>query len=291
MNRKARSTTVDEAKPASANYHANALARGLAMLEMLAAAEEPLTVAEFSAETGLPKSTLVRLLGVLSEMEYVVRVDERPGYRLGHKVYRLSNAYLSSLDLSVVADDHLGPLADRTGQTANLGLLDGDQVIHVGVHEPDRPIRYRANLGYRDHAYCTGLGKLLLAYLDEAELDDHLPGDDPYPRFTEHTITARDEVGRELKRIRGRGYAYDDNERGVGLRCLAVPVVVDDVVLAAVSVSGPSGEFDHDRQTGYLDRLRETAAELADNADAVAALQILHRSLRATEPTQEQPDV
>jgi DNA-binding IclR family transcriptional regulator len=277
--RTTRRTSVDDDRPASANYHANALARGLALLELLSTGAEPFTLVEISEATGLPKSTLVRLLAVLAEMEYIVRVDERPSYRLGHKVLRLSNAYMSSLDLSVVADRYLVPLADRTGQTANLGMLDRDQVIHVGVHEPDRPIRFHASPGVRDHSYCTGLGKLLLSRLPAERLADHVPAD-PFARFTDDTITTMDELTRELRLIERRGYAFDDNERSVGLRCVAVPVEVDGETLAAVSVSGPSGEFGPDRQQFYLERLTETAAELAGDPDTAAAMRIVHSSLR-----------
>jgi IclR family acetate operon transcriptional repressor len=131
LARTTRRASVDDSKPASANYHANALARGLALLEMLAAAPEPLTLNDFNESTALPKSTLVRLLAVLSEMEYVVRIDERPSYRLGHKVQRLASSYVSTLDLTVVAEAYLKPVALRTGQTANLGVLDGNRVLHI----------------------------------------------------------------------------------------------------------------------------------------------------------------
>lgn len=277
--RSSRRGSIDDEKPASANYHANALARGLGLLELLAAGSEPLTLIDISESTGLPKSTLVRLLSVLGEMDYVARVDDRPSYRLGHKVLRLANAYMSSLDLSVVADTYLAPLAEHTGQTANLGMLDGDQVIHVAVHEPDRPIRFRATSGTRDHSYCTGLGKVLLSKAPEDRLVDHLPPA-PFPRFTDQTITTMDELLRELRRIERRGYAFDDNERSVGLRCVAVPIELDGESVAAVSVSGPSGEFGPDRQQVYLERLQETAADLAGDPDAAAALLIVHRSLR-----------
>lgn len=281
--RTTRRVSVDDDRPASANYHANALVRGLVLLELLATGPDPMTLSEISEATGLPKSTLVRLLSVLNEMDYIVRVDDRPSYRLGHKVLRLSDAYMSSLDLSVVADRYLGPLAVRTGQTANLGMLDGDQVVHVAVHEPDRPIRYRASAGVRDHSYCTGLGKMLLSRLAPEQLATHLPAD-PFPRFTDSTITTMDELTRELRRTQRRGYAFDDNERSVGLRCLAVPVQVDGECLAAVSVSGPSGEFGPDRQQSFLERLMESAAELAGDPDTAAALRIVHDSLRPAEP-------
>jgi DNA-binding IclR family transcriptional regulator len=276
----ARRTSVDDARPASANYHAAALARGLALLEMLAAKPEPLTLGDFSDATALPKSTLVRLLAVLSEMEYVVRVDDRPAFRLGHKVQRLASAYVSTLDLSVVAESYLGPVARRTGQTANLGVLDGNQVLHICVAEPDRPLRFTTALGARDHTYCTGLGKVLLAELPDEQLADRLPAE-PFPAFTDSTITTLAELRRDLRRVGRRGYALDDSERNVGLRCVAVGVRVGADCLAAVSVSGPAGEFTAAKQREFVATLDEVAKAMADDADFTAALRIVHRSLRA----------
>ena len=275
-----RSVSAEDAnRPASANYHANALVRGLALLEQLAARSRPQTLNDFSDGTDLPKSTLVRLLSVLSEMEYVVRVDDRPSYRLGHKVQRLATAYISSLDLSVLAAAHLAPLAAKTGHTANLGVLDGDQVLHLCVNEPDRPLRFTAPPGTRDHTYCTGLGKLLLANIDAKYLSACTPAE-PFPRFTENTITTLDQLTRELRRISRRGYALDDNERTAGLRCVAVPVEVDGQCLAAASVSGPSAEFTPTKQEEYAGLLSKVAAQLAADPDFVAQLRIVYRSLR-----------
>lgn len=266
--------SVDDSKPASANYHANALARGLALLEMLAAGSQPLTLNDFSVSTALPKSTLVRLLAVLSEMEYVVRLDERPSYRLGHKVHRLASSYMSTLDLTVVAREYLRPLAEGTGQTANLGVLDGDQVLRLCVAEPDRPLRFTTVLGSRDHAYCTALGKALLADLP----DDAVPAG-PFRAFTEHTITSVEDLRRDLRKTARRGYALDDNERSFGLRCVAVPVRVDGECLAALSVSGPAGEFTTARQHEYVARLDEVAKIMPDDPDFTTALRIVHHSL------------
>jgi len=270
---------LEEVRPVSANYHANALARGIALLEQMASQPSPLTLNDFVDTTGLPKSTLVRLLSVLCELEYAVRVDDRPSFRLGHKVQRLATAYVSSLDLSVVAQAYLGPLARHTGQTANLGVLDGNQVLHICVAEPDRPLRFTSATGARDHSYCTGLGKLLLAHLDPDRLAACTPAE-PFPAFTDQTVRTLDQLRKDLRRTLRRGYALDDNERSVGLRCVAVPVVVDGVCLAAVSVSGPSGEFTTAAQEVYVAALRDVAAKLVIDPDFNAALQIVHRSLR-----------
>ncbi|HEY3686818.1 MAG TPA: IclR family transcriptional regulator [Streptosporangiaceae bacterium] len=271
--------TVDDSRPASANYHANALARGLALLEGLAERDRPLTLNDFNGRTGLPKSTLVRLLAVLEEMDYVVRIDDRPAYRLGHKILALSNAYVTGLDLSVVAGDDLARLAAETGQTANLGVLDGRDVLHVCVREPDRPIRFTTMTGARDAPYCTGLGKMLLSQVDPDDLDAHLPPA-PYPRRTDGTLTTRDALAADLRTSAERGYAMDDNEGSVGLRCVAVPVVVDGACLAAVSVSGPSAEFTDEARAAFIAALHETAGRLAGAADVTAALRFLRKSLR-----------
>lgn len=279
MARTTRQTSVDDSKPASANYHANALARGLALLEMLAEAPEPLTLTEFNDATALPKSTLVRLLAVLTEMEYIVRVDERPAYRLGHKVQGLASAYVSTLDVTLVAESYLKPVAERTGQTANLGVLDGDQVLHICVAEPDRPLRFTTMLGARDHTYCTGLGKVLLSALPPDRLGDVVPPE-PFHAFTENTLTTQTDLRRDLDRANRRGYALDDNERNAGLRCVAVGIRIEGRVMAAVSVSGPAGEFGTAKRQEYVAALDDVAKAMADDPDFAAALRIVHRSLR-----------
>ena len=275
--------SVDDARPASANYHANALARGLALLEMIAREGRPLTLSDLSDGTSLPKSTLVRLLAVLTELEYLVRVDEQPSYRLGHKVQGLATSYLTTLDLSEVARPHLSPVAGQTGQTANLGVIDGDQVLHVCVAEPDRPLRFTTATGARDHLYCTGLGKRLLAELEPGLVPTCLPAE-PWPAFTDNTHTTLDSLRDDLRGIAERGYALDDNERGAGLRCVAVSVPVRGEAgeaVAAVSVSGPTGEFDAAQQQRYVARLNQAAADLAADPDVEAALRLVRRSLRA----------
>lgn len=277
-----RRMAIDDDRPASSNYHAHALARGLALLELLATAQQPMTLTEFHEQTDLPKSTLVRLLAVLTEMNYVTRVDERPAFRLAHKVLDLSTAYVSSLDAAASARPYLAELASDTGYTANLGVLDGDQVLHLCVVEPDRPIRYTAQTGSRDFAYCTGLGKLLLSRIPTQWLSRHLP-DEPFPRRTGKTIVTEADLVRELRAVERRGYAFDDDEDIVGLRCLAVPVEVDGDCVAALSLSGPSGEFTPSHHAKHLEPLRATAARMSSDRDLGAVLRITHRSLLPVE--------
>lgn len=265
------------------NYHTHALTRGLLLLELLGKEDPPLTLSDLHERSGLPKSTLVRLLSALTELQFAVRVDDRPAYRLGHQVMDLARSYVNSLDISQVAGDYLADLSDSSRQTSNLGVLDGDQVLHVCVRTPDRPLRFQTVAGDRAPTYCTGLGKMLLATLDPATVDGHLPPG-PFEKFTDHTIADRDVLHRDLRETAKRGYAFDDNEHSHGLRCLAVPVTANGTVVAAVSVSGPSAEFDAEHQGRFLEQLRAAADRLAADPEVVDALQKVRPQTRGSTP-------
>ncbi len=262
-----------------ANYHVAALTRGLVILRALSEAGSPLGLASLRERTTMPKSTLVRLLSVLTEAEYVVRVDETPSFWLGPSVMPLAESYASSLDISSSAGDVLGRLAAASGQTANVAILDGPDVVHLCVVEPDRPIRFRASTGSREAAYRTGLGKVLLAFTDVAQVDEHLPPE-PYPTMTKRTITKRRDLLSELEHIRRAGFAFDNEEGDVGVCCLAVPIRRGSEVVAAISVTGPAGEFTAAAREHLLSPMREAALSLERTDQFYYALQIVRRSLR-----------
>lgn len=245
-------------------YHVAALARGLAVLTELAAMGAPATLVTLSERTHVPKSTLVRLLSVMTELNYVTRTDARPAFWLGPAVMPLGRAYAASLDITAVARPVLAGLAAESGQTANLGILDGTEIVHLCVVEPDRPIRFLAAPGSRDGTYHTGLGKLLLAYLDPADVPAHVPPE-PYPARTSRTIRHHAGLAAALAEIRRAGYAFDDQEGDLGVRCLAVPVRVGGQVIAALSISGPTGELEPGAHPGFVALLHAAAAGLAES--------------------------
>lgn len=261
------------------NYHARALSRGLEILRTLRGSDDGVTLAELHERTSHPKSTLVRLLGVLEEEGFVLRIDERPSWTLGFAVIDLASDRLEAVGVPALARPLLSALAGETGATCNLGVLDGRQVLHVYVEEPDRPLRFRSSTGSRDDAYCTGLGKLLLAHCDEARLGDHLPAEEPYPRRTEHTRVTRARLEADLAETRERGYSFDDEEGAVGVRCLAVPLTSGGECVAALSTAGAASELapsEHDRILGHL---RATAARIEAHPALINALRITARSL------------
>lgn len=253
------------------SYQSQGLVRALKVLRLLGTSERPLSLADLSLSLSLPKSTLVRLLAILEEQEFVYREGNPPAYVVGHAVLEISETYRRQADTVAVATPVLRELALRTGLTANIGVLEGRWVLHVCVQEPDRPLRFRSSNGSLDHTYCTGLGKLLLSRVPAERIADHLP-DEPFSPFTPHTITTRPALDDEFARIRERGYSIDDQERDLGVVCLAVPIPTADDINIALSVSGPAGELDAAQREHVLPLLRARAEDLAASGRFVASL-------------------
>jgi IclR family acetate operon transcriptional repressor len=242
------------------SYHSQGLNRALAILRLLGKADTPLTLASIASQLGLPKSTVVRLLNVMEDEGFVRRSEEHPAYAIGHAIHEIAEGYRPP-SMSEVTAPVLGRLADEVGFTANLGLLEGPSVLHLHVAEPHRALRF-ATGGTLDHAYCTGLGKLLMSVLPDDAIDPHLPRAEPYASFAPRTITTRAGIVDELARIREAGYSVDDEERNRGVTCMAVLLPTTDAPTLALSVSAPSGELGPSARETLLPVLRAAAAEL-----------------------------
>ncbi len=232
-------------------YQIRALDRGLDILEAFTLSVPELTIGEIGERAGLPKPTVVRLLSVLSERGYVERVPGAERYRLGVRTLEVGSVFLQSTTIEAEAHPIMRRLADGTGQTANLGILDKHQVVHIEVVAPDRPVRFWASIGKREDAYVSGLGKVLLSALPAQSREFYLR--QVRVAITPNTITDADALRAELDRIVERGYAIDDEESNPGVVCIAAPIRDGGGrITAAVSISGPRAEFDAD---GNMDRL------------------------------------
>ncbi len=260
----------------SNTYHAQALSRGLSILSWLGNRGRAATLAELRAETDLPKSTLTRLLAVMERDHFVTRSDDGPSYALGPAVVELAESYLSIADATALARPYLHDLAEELGLTTNLAILDSSHIVHVCTKEPSRALRYRASL-IRDHAHGTALGKVLLAHLSPDRLSAHLP-DEPYPARTEHTLRTFEELETQLVVVRSDGFAIDDEESDVGVRCIAAPLVSNSRCVAAVSASGPAAELSRDKLPDLKAHLSGTARKLA--ADRALLLALRQTSLQ-----------
>ncbi len=214
------------------------VSRAIRTLELIADAGE-LGVSELGRRLGVHKATASRLAATLAERGLIERDPDTERYRLGFGLIRLAGAAMAGLDLVRTARPILEDLADRTRETANLGVLSGDDVIYVDQSSGARSIVSVSWVGRRTPLHCTAAGKVLLAFGDEAERDRLLAM--PLARETARTIVDIEELGAQLEQVRTRGFAQTQEELEDGLNAVAAPVrQADGRTAAALSVSGPA---------------------------------------------------
>jgi IclR family acetate operon transcriptional repressor len=212
------------------------LERAFDLLERMADAGGEVGLSELSAGSGLPLPTIHRLMRTLVACGYVRQQPNRR-YALGPRLIRLGES--ASRLLGTWARPYLAELVEATGETANMALLDGDEVVYVAQVPSRHSMRMFTEVGRRVLPHSTGVGKALLADVPPQDVRALLARTG-MPAATERTITEPDAFLAELGRIRDLGYAVDDNEQEVGVRCLAV-TVPDSPTAAAISISGPAG--------------------------------------------------
>jgi IclR family transcriptional regulator, pca regulon regulatory protein len=239
------------------------LARGLRVLSAFDAGDargRGLNIAELSVRTGIPRAAVRRCLYTLSKLGYV---GEGPRFTLRPKVLSLGHAQLTSQAPWAAAQALLDRCRDRLRESCSLGMLDGDDVQYVARSERVRIMSIALRVGSRLPAYCTSMGRVLLAQLDDARLDSYLERAALTAR-TERTITSRTRLRELIEAVRRARYAIVDQELEIGLRSLAVPVCdASGRVIAALNAGTPSARVSlRELQQRFLPELRAAAAEL-----------------------------
>jgi IclR family acetate operon transcriptional repressor len=234
------------------------LERAFDLLERMADAGGEVGLSELSAGGGLPLPTIHRLMRTLVACGYVRQQPNRR-YALGPRLIRLGES--ASRLLGSWARPYLAELVEATGETANMALLDGDEVVYVAQAPSRHSMRMFTEVGRRVLPHSTGVGKALLADVPPDEVRALLARTG-MPAATERTITEPDAFLAELERVRGLGYALDDNEQEVGVRCLAV-TVPGSPTAAAISISGPAGRVTEAATDKIVPVLHEVAQRLA----------------------------
>ncbi|WP_163539490.1 IclR family transcriptional regulator [Gracilibacillus sp. YIM 98692] len=214
--------------------------RTLAILELLSEYPEGLGITELSKRMTLAKSTVHRLIGTLVAKGYIQK-DERSGnYRLGVQCLVLASSLLNHFDIREIAKEGLHALADRSGEVVHLCIADQNEVVYIDKVESEKTLRMYSQIGRRALMHCTGVGKALLSGWKQEKVDQMVE-EKGLPRFTDTTITDKEELYNELKLIREKGYAIDEQEHEHGIRCIAAPILdYDNKVAAAISIAGPA---------------------------------------------------
>lgn len=214
-----------------------------------------------ATELGMPESTLFRMAKFLVERGYLRRSAGR--LTLGAAALRLGALAQRQNPLARVAHPALAALSERTGETVHLAELQGDHIVYVDKVEGSRSVRMASLVGSAGPLYCTGVGKVILAFLPEPK-QERLLETIRFEPFTPATITAAEALRRELEKIRRAGYAVDDCEHERGVFCVAAPVFhAADEVRAGISVSGS--------ELYLRDHVDELAREVVAAACAISA--------------------
>jgi len=221
-------------------YRIQVIDRAVAVLDCFTFDNPELSVGEVSLATGLHKATAHRILMALEYNGLVEQNQETAKYRLGLKLFKLGHLTVAGRDLRDVAKPYLRELVAETGETAHLAVLYADEVLYLEKVEGPHVLRMPSRVGRHIPTYCTSLGKAMLSCLDEGEVR-RIVRTYPIRGYTPNTATGVEELLAELRRTRRRGYAVDDEEFELGLRCVGAPIRdYTGEMVGAIGVAGPS---------------------------------------------------
>jgi IclR family transcriptional regulator, KDG regulon repressor len=199
--------------------------------------ETEIGISQLATLTGLKVSTVHRIASILISKGYLRQLENRGKYCLGLKFLEFDNALHRKLKIGDIALPLLEKLRTATGESANLALLGQNDVVYIEHVNSNQTLRTFTQVGNRAPLYCTGVGKILLAYMEDK---DRRSMKEPFPRLTDNTITNSEELEKELAAVRREGVAVDNGEMDIGVRCVAGAVKNSrGKVIAAISISGP----------------------------------------------------
>lgn len=249
-------------KIAPADY-IQSLERGLRVIESFNQSGKRLSVSEAAARAGLPRPVARRFLLTLSHLGYAD--DDGKTFDLTPRVLRLGYSYLSSVPFARIAQQVLQRLADRTGESSSVAVLDGTEIVLIAQEPSKRLVNFGLRVGGRAPAHAASIGRVMLASLSEDELSAYFAAA-KFPRFTPKTQTSVAKLREELLRVRRQGWAFTESELENGMIALAVPVIGaanGRNIVAGINVhSHTSITTRREMIADMLGPLREAAAEL-----------------------------
>jgi DNA-binding IclR family transcriptional regulator len=238
----------------------------LDIIEILSSEPEGLKAKDIAQKLKYPLSTIYRLLGTLSKREYVRQNAETDRFLLTTKLLTLSGHLIRRSKLAEKSYPHLRELLSRCDETVHLAVRDGIEVVYIhSIISRDLPSTYMLVGGHRRPAHATALGKALLSALTDEEVRA-LAQEKGLIKITSNTITTIESLLADLQETRRRGYAIDDQEGGVGGRCVAATAKDDrGRVVAAVSITGPVSKINRETYDYYGEMVIETCRKISED--------------------------
>jgi IclR family acetate operon transcriptional repressor len=249
------------ARPAkTADSPSIAVHRAVAMLEAISKSTAGLSNAELARKLKIPKSSTSYILRALETGGYLRR-DPAGKYRLGLALLSLSSRAIEGLDVREVALPILQHLVDRSGLTAHLAVLDHGQAVYIAKADAPGFIKMNTWPGRRMNLHSTSVGKALLAHLPEEELQRIIAKG--LTKWTPHTLTVPAKLAADLEHVRRRGYATDEQESTVGIRCVAAPIFSAQGIAASIGVTGTVTQFHASEVHRFAEMVKDAARRIS----------------------------
>lgn len=220
-------------------------------------------VTELSRELKINKSTVSKILSTFENHHILAKNSENRKYRLGLRLFEFGSLVAEQMDLQKVAYPYMEELNRKAKETVHLVVMDDFEIVYINKVESSQSLRIVTRVGGRLPAYCTGVGKVLLAALPPEELDLFLKKN-RLKKFTPNTITDREKLKEALARIRDQGYALDNEEFSQGLMCVAAPIFnYSQREIGAISISGPTHRIVEKNLEDLIPLVKSTAHQIS----------------------------
>ena len=242
-------------------YPIHSVENTFSLLETLADNGLELGIAELCRKIALPKGTVHRLLGTLKNLGYIEQNPQNRKYYLTVKIFKLGTTITDRVGLVQIIP-YMKKLSQQFNETINLAIMDRDEIVYLYSVGSDNTLKIDLRIGSNQPAYCAAVGKVLLAYLSEKELDGYLQRVKLKP-YTLYTITSKEYLKKGLKLIREKGYSFISEEYMQGVSCVAVPLKDQQgKVCAGLSFSVPTVRMDKEKLSQLIDSLISTAKKI-----------------------------
>ncbi|WP_420862405.1 IclR family transcriptional regulator [Algirhabdus cladophorae] len=240
--------------------------KALEVLDQVASFGRPVRFAELLEASPFPKATLYRFLQTLTNQGMLSFDTDRNSYSLGVRLVRLAHTAWQTSSLAPIARPHLDALSASVGETVHLAQLDHAQVLYVDKRNAANPVEMYSQAGKVGPAYCTGVGKAMLAFLDQEMLEPILQ-QQSFHRFTQTTLGSVSEMRAELEEIKEHGYGFDREEHEPGIICVALPILTTrGRVLGALSVTSTTTRTNLAALEQLVPEIRQAATKIAEAA-------------------------
>jgi IclR family transcriptional regulator, KDG regulon repressor len=227
----------------SERYRIQVIDRAAQILDCFGFDHQELSVSEIGAKTALHRSTAHRILMALEYNDLIQQNPDNGKYRLGIKLFRLGHQAVSHLDLREICRPFLARIMNETKETVHLAVLDENQVLYLDKVEGPHALRMPSRVGRHIPTYCTSLGKAMLSCLDEQEVKGIL-GKQPFTAYTANTVRNVEQLLADVRAVHKRGYAVDNEEIEIGLRCVGAPIRDHTgAMVGAISAAAPSARL------------------------------------------------